>query len=241
MDALGVAAAVLALAVYPGGAALLVVGWSAWRLAGGKTLVLNTLDVVAVALLDVGVALAPLPGSPISSLPPGSGVAPNLVVMAVVFGIAVACAASGRWTRDRTAAVAAAAASAAVLAIAAASVSLPGIAGLPGPAMLAARISTAVSVLAAGAAVAAMIRSGLTRAMTVAGFAVAGLSVLVPAGVTGWRGACAAVLVETATVVLAIVVMRSPRHVRMLLDHPGIFGAVACAAATASVVVGAVA
>lgn len=199
MDALGVAEAVIALGLLPGGLVLGLSGWAAQRLGGrpGRWS-FDARELFTLLLLDLAVAQAPLPASPIPSLPPGSGAGPDIAVVALLLGGAVAAATSAgrlgwRWVSGATAATAVLA-----LAFGAASLSLPAIVGQPGASLLAARVATAAGILVATPALTFAWRlSSAAEATLLAGVGVIALSLVVPAGLPAWAAALA-----TAAVVL---------------------------------------
>ena len=123
MDPLGILAAVVALAVYPGGLFLAGILWfggglpwrstSAWRP--------SLRDLAALAAIDLAVAGAPLPASPAASLPPAAGAAPDIVVVALLVAASVVLVAPGRWHVRRLLCAAGVATTASLSVIAAAS------------------------------------------------------------------------------------------------------------------------
>lgn len=210
MDALGAAQAVLALGLLPGGLVLGFSGWAAQRLGGRPgSWSFDARELFTLLLLDLAVAQAPLPASPIPSLPPGSGAGPDIVVVALLLGGAVAAATSSsrpgwRWVSGATAV-------AAVLALAfgAASLSLPAIVGQPGGSPLAARIATAAGILVATPAVTASWRlSSAAEATLLAGVGIIALSLVVPAGLPAWAAALATALAVLGATAYASALLR---------------------------------
>ena len=210
MDALGAAQALLALALLPGGALLAACGWSAATAAGRRgTWALDAREVFALLLLEVAVAQAPFPGSPIGTLPPGQGAAANLAVAALL--VAGALVAAMPPTRRRMPLALAAVVVAAALGVGfgAASLSLPAITGHPGAAMLAARAGFVAAALLAGPVLTSGTRlSAAGEATLLAGLALLALSLLAPPGLPAWQGAVAAAAIVVAAVAYAAGVLR---------------------------------
>lgn len=200
MDPLGVAEAVLAITVYPGGLFLALAVWGPARLAGASWRRMPTpRELGALVALDLAVAMAPLPASPATSLPPAGGPGPDLVVMAVLVAAAVALTAPRPWSARRLAAGAAIIAALSLAAIAAASLGLVAIAGQPGAEMEAVSAFAAAAVLAAAPEICGSPRRApLTRPVVLVGVALLGLSLLVPAGLVGWAALAGAVAAGVA-------------------------------------------
>ena len=199
MDALGAAQAVLALGLLPGGLVLALSGWAGQRLGGRSgRLSFDARELFTLLLLDIAVAQAPLPASPIPSLPPGSGAGPDIAVVALLLGGAVAASTSPGGRGWRLVSGAAAVTAVLALAFGAASLSLPAIVGQPGGSLLAARVATAAGILAATPALTSSWRlSSAAEATLLAGVGVIALSLVLPAGLPAWAAALA-----TAVVVL---------------------------------------
>ncbi|MGH7685715.1 MAG: hypothetical protein ACREN2_02700 [Candidatus Dormibacteria bacterium] len=239
MDALGAAQAVLALALIPGGALLAASGWAAAAAAGRRgTWSLEARELFALLLLDVAVAQAPLPGSPIGTLPPGQGAAPNLAVAALL--LAGALVAAMPPTRRRLPLMLAAILVAAALAVGfgAASLSLPAIMGHPGAAMLAARAGLAAAVLLAGPVLTSGSRlSAAGEATLLAGLALLVLSLLAPPGLPAWQAALAAAAVVTVAVAYAAGVLRWRAQLAQIDAGTGVACVLAGAATLAAVTI----
>jgi hypothetical protein len=180
MDPTGLLDAVLAVAVYPGAAFLVVAALLHRRLAGrsagsgaprGPVPSASMLPVLAAT---VATAMLPLVGQPALRLPPTAGVAGNVVVIAVLMAVAVDLGAASR----RVSALAAAA-GVPVLALASAgsTVSVVAIADAQGVAALAARITAATLLMLAASANAA----GRAASVVSAALALAAAALLIPA------------------------------------------------------------
>ena len=172
--------AVLAVAVYPGGAFLalsaLLLGWARGAPRGRPLTLVQAAGLFAAC---VAAALAPLPGSPAAALPPAPafGAPPNLVAALLLEAAAVALVTGGRWTRQDLVAAVSVLAPAFVLAAATATLSLPLLAMSPGSAAAAGKLLIGGAVLAAvpvllrwagGVAVPAVLASAVILATGVA-------------------------------------------------------------------------
>ena len=147
MDALGVLYAALSLVLYPSGIYLAGAAYIVSRAAGlprGEAARSPWPGCAAVAL---AAALLPLPGSPLEALTSLKGVAPNVIVAALIISAACAFASEMRWTRRRIAVGASLALAMAALADGAATLSLPLIAGTPGALLSGARWCVAAALL----------------------------------------------------------------------------------------------
>ncbi|HEX6538326.1 MAG TPA: hypothetical protein VF155_04010 [Candidatus Dormibacteraeota bacterium] len=240
MDALGAAEAVLALALLPGGLLLASAGWLGAAAAGRRGLwSLGPREVVVLLLTDLAVAQAPLPGSPITTLPPGQGAAPDIAVVALLIAAAVATATSERrpgwpWVIAGTLSGAAL-----TVALGAASLSLPAITGHPGASMLAARAAVAVAVLVAAPALTWGSRlSPPGEATLLAGLGLLGLSLLSPPALPAWQAALATALAAVAAAAYAGAVLRWRARLASLQVESGVACLAAGAAAVAAVLVG---
>ena len=222
----------LALALLPGGALLAVSGWCAAAASGRRgTWALDAREVFALLLLDVAVAQAPFPGSPIGTLPPSQGAPANIAVAALLLSGALVAAMPP--TRRRMPLMVAAVVVVAALGVGfgAASLSLPAITGHPGAAMLAARAGFAAALLLAGPVLTSGSRlSAAGEATLLAGPALLALSLLVPPGLPAWQGAVAA----AATVVVAVLYATGVLRWRAQLARVDIGTGVACVLAGAA-------
>lgn len=240
MDPLGVAEAVLALAVYPGGILLLLLGRGASRVAGfAGRWTPSAREIAVLVLLDAAVASAPLPGSPVASLPPSAGAAPDLAVTVVLLASAAALAAPERWRPGPVLAGLLAIAALGVVAVGAASLSLPAIAADPRTAMQAARAAAAAAILAAGPVVAAA--RGLSppgRATLVTGLAVTGLALTAPPASGAGAGAISAASIAVTAAAYAAAITRWSRAVARLQPQLTVVTGLCCAAAVAAVTLG---
>ena len=229
----------LALVLFPGGLLLAVSGWSAAAAAGRRgTWSLDAREVSALLLLDVAVAQAPLPGSPIGTLPPGQGAAPNLAVAALL--VAGALLAAIPPTRRRMPMMLAAVVVAAALGVAfgAASLSLPAITGHPGAAMLAARAGLVAAVLLAGPALTSGTRlSAAGEATLLAGTALLALSLLAPPGLPARQAAMASASVAVVAAAYAASVLRWRAQLARIDAGTGVACALAGAATLAAVTI----
>ena len=239
MDPLGVADAVLALALYPGGLLLLALGWGASRVAGfAGRWTPNAREVAVLVVLDAAVASAPLPGSLVTSLPPAAGAAPNLVVVAVLVAAAAALAAPERWTPRPILTGLMAVAAVTALAVGAASLSLPAIVGQPGIAMQAARAAAAAAMLVAAPIVAGSRRlSPPGRATVIAGLGLLGLSLAVPPVSGGGEAAVTAASVVVVSALYAACVQRWRAAMVRAQSQLSVLTGLLCAAAIAAVTV----
>lgn len=240
MDALGAAEAVLALALLPGGLTLAFAGWVGAASAGRRGVwSLDAREVVALLLADLAVAQAPLPGSPISSLPPGQGAAPDIAVVAMLVAAAVAAATSERRPGWPWVIAATLAGAALTIAFGAASLSLPAITGHPGASMLAARAALAVALLVAGPVLTSGCRlSPVGEATLLAGLALLGLSLLSSPALPAWQAALATALAAVAAAAYAGAVLRWRAPLARLHAEAGIACVLAVTAAVAAVLIG---
>jgi hypothetical protein len=152
VDPLGALQAAIAVAVYPGGAFLLLVAVLVAMAAGApRTLRINAVEAAGLLAATVAAALAPLPGTVLSTLPPPPAFGPptNLVAAVILEAAAVTLMSRERWTRRRLLAAAAPLLPLFLLSAAAATLSLQILVSLPGG------IVTAARALIAGALVAA--------------------------------------------------------------------------------------
>ncbi len=174
MDPTGLLDAVLAVAVYPGVAFLVVAALLHGRLAGRRTSTGAPGPVPAASLLPVlaatvATAMLPMVGAPSLRLPPTTGVAGNVVVVVVLLAIAVDLGGGSRWVSAL-----AACAALPVLALGAAgnTVSVVAISTAGGAAGLAARVvAAALLVLAASVASAGRAASAVSAALALTGAA----------------------------------------------------------------------
>ena len=238
MDPLGLAEAVLALAVYPGGVLLLVLGWGACRLSGfSGGWAPNVREVAVLVLIDAAVASAPIPGSLVSSLPPAAGAAPDLAVVVVLIAAATALAAPERWTARPVVTGLFAVAALTGLAVGAASLSLPAIVDQPGPEMAAARAAAAAALLVAGPIVAVSRRlAPPTRTTVSAGLGLLGLSLAAPAADGGAQAALTAAAVVVLAAVYAACAQRWSEVVVRAQPQLSVLTGLLCAASVAAVV-----
>ena len=240
MDALGAAEAVLALALLPGGVLLGLTGWIGAAAAGRPGLwKLDAREVFALLLLDLAVAQAPLPGSPIATLPPGQGSAPDIAVVFVLVAAALAAATSRRRPGWPWVIAATLTAAALTMALGAASLSLPAITGHPGASMLAARVAVAVAVLASAPVLTAGCRlSAAGEATLLAGLALLGLSLLTPPSPPAWQAALSTALAAIAAVAYAGAALRWRPALAGLQSATGVTCVIAGAAAVAAALIG---
>ena len=203
MDPTGLLAAVLATAVYPGAAFLVIAAVVHGRVAGRPAALRSSGSPPASSLIPVlaaivAVAMLPLPGSPALHLPASSGVGGNLVAVIVLLGVAVDL--GGGSARVR---ILAALAALPVLALAAEEGTLSVVA-LSGPTDgfgAAARILTAALLVLAAASTA----RGRAASVVAASLALAAAAAVVPdalAGVAPLLGAAACLGVVAAAAVV---------------------------------------
>lgn len=218
-------------------------GWSALRLGGRSGMWwFDARELFTVLLLDLAVAQAPLPASPIPSLPPGSGAGPDIAVVALLLGGALAAATSAgrpgwRWVCGATAVTAVLA-----LAFGAASLSLPAIVGQPGGSLLAAKAATAAGILVATPALTSSWRlSSAAEATLFAGVGVIALSLVAPAGLPAWAAALATAMVVLGATSYAGALVRWREPLSRVQPSLGVIcllcGAAALAAVLLSVLV----
>lgn len=230
----------LALGLLPGGLVLALSGWASERLGGRSGLwSFDARELFMLLLLDLAVAQAPLPASPIPSLPPGSGSAPDIAVVALLLGGAVAAATSAagrpgwRWISGATAVTAVFA-----LAFGAATLSLPAIVGQPGGSLLAARVATAAGILVATPALTSSWRlSAAAEATLLAGVGVIALSLVVPAGLPAWAAAVATAMVVLGATAYAGALLRWREQLSRGQNGLGVVCLLCGAAALAAVLV----
>jgi hypothetical protein len=179
VDPSGLLEAVLAVAVYPG-AAYLILAALLHRLVAGRPSGLGSPGPVPAATLlpviaaTVATAMLPMTGSPALRLPPATGVAPNVVALAVLLAVAVDLGGS-----SKRVSLLAAAAAVPILALAAnqATLSAVAVSTSGGGTGLAARsLAAAILVLAA-----ASTAGGRAASVVVAALALTGASLVIPA------------------------------------------------------------
>lgn len=239
MDALGFAQTALALGLFPGGLVLALSGATAQRLARRSGLwTLNTREVFTLLLLDLAVAQAPLPSSPIQSLPPGSGSSPDIAVVALLLaGVLATATAAGRSGWGWVTAVVAVSAVLS-LAFGAASLSLTTIVGQPGASLEAARAATTAAILVAAPMLTASWRlSPAAEGTVLAGTAIVALSVLLPQGLPTWGAALTSALALIAAAAYAGAVTRWRASVSRAQSSLGVVCLLSGAAALAAVLV----
>ena len=146
MDALGLLETVLAIAIYPGLAFLIALGlvytrqgWSGW----------GAVEWAIAGCCAVTTALIPLPGTPISTLPPTGGSAANGIAIVMVFAVACALSVDGQWSLPRVLGGVAATVSLVGLMAAASTTSVDVVFGLDTRSLVAARTLTACALLLA--------------------------------------------------------------------------------------------
>lgn len=180
MNALGLLAAVLALAVYPGGLFIAAAALVHRAASGGGRPVSLTPRARAIAVLAAvsGGALAPLAGSPALHLPPPAGASTSLAAVLILLAIAVDLS-----DFPRTACMVLGLSALPLVALAAevGSLDLPAISGAPGLG-LAARAGAAGATVLACAAMPA--RSDLAGVVVAATVAVAASSLVIPAALS---------------------------------------------------------
>jgi hypothetical protein len=241
MDALGAAQAALALGLLPGGLVLALSGWIAARLGGRPGLwSFDARELFVLLLLDLAVAQAPLPSSPIPSLPPGSGAGPDIAVVALLLAGALAAATprarpGWRWLVAATAVTAMLAVS-----FGAASLSPPAIIGQPGGSLLAARAATAAAILVATPILTATWRlSPAAEATLLTGTAILALSLVLPPGLPAWAAALATAVTLVAATGYAAAAVRWRESLSRAQQNLGVACLLSGVAAVAAVLVSA--
>jgi hypothetical protein len=237
MDALGLLFAFASLTVYPGGLYLALIASGVRRAARLPSAAERITPAGWLAMLaaTAAVSLAPLPGSPVSSLPPNGGVSPNLVAAVVLLAAAVGLGAGGGWTRRRLFVAVAVLVAAVMLAVATTSLSLTVVTAIPGTMLSAARACAAAALLVGAPLLCqpfsrapVIVRSVLLSALTV--FA---LALVVSPQRQGWQALAAAMIVVAAAVSYAAVIGLLRRYASR--DHV-LFLAFSLGAATASAI-----
>jgi len=237
MDALGLLFAFASLTVYPGGLYLAFVALGVRRAARlpASEERLTPAGWLAMVSGCAAVSLVPLPGSPVSSLPPNGGVSPNLVAAALLLSVAVGLGAGGGWTRRRLIIALAVVIAGIMVAAATASLSLTVITGIPGATLSAARACAAAALLV-GAPVLCQAYSRtpvITRAVLLSSLTIFALSLVVSPQRQGWQALAAAMIVAIAAVAYAAL-LGVVRHYASR-EHV-LFVAVSLGAATASTI-----
>ena len=187
MDPLGVAQAILALALFPGGLFFAICAWAFSRAAGQSCGTLSALAVpslLSCCVADLAVALAPLPASPVSTVPPGTGPGPNLIAAGILVGVAAALS-DGAVGARRPRALLAVVIPAAALTVGAGTLSLPTI-GASAGLLFGARAATTAAVLFAAPAVLGAGRDASpTQLVTLCAAALLAFALLTPSHATG--------------------------------------------------------
>jgi len=240
VDALSLFAAVVAVALFPGGlyacAAAGGVAWTA-RLQRAAQPGWTPAALSAAALLLFAAALVPLPQNPAAQLPTGGGAPANLLAVLLLLAAGVAAGTAPLWPRARLVAAAAAGVPLLALAAQAATLSFPVVVGLPGGRLAAGRALAAAALLLAAPVLARCEDAATPRAMRALLLAVPALVAAVLLAPPGWSNipaAAAAALALTGVPLYAGVAM-ALRRVTRGRDTP--FAVAASAAAIASIVV----
>jgi hypothetical protein len=190
MDVLSLLAAVVAVALFPGGAyAAAVAGGAAAgsRLPPTRALWSST-SLAAAALLFFAAALVPLPGAPSATLPLETGAPANLLATLLLLAGGLALGTPPTWSRVRVAAGIAAVAPLLVLAAAAATLDFPVVVSLPGRELAAARALAAATLLFAAPVVGRPGDPTLPRGLRALSLAVPALVAAVLLAPPGWSG-----------------------------------------------------
>jgi hypothetical protein len=237
MDALGLFFAFASLTVYPGGLYLSLIAWGVRRAARlpETTERVSPAGWLAMVAATAAVSLAPLPGSPVSSLPPNGGVSPNLVVAGVLLAAAIGLGAAGSWTRRRLVVALAVVVSAVMLAVATASLSLTVITAIPGTALIAARACAGAALLVGAPLLCQPFSRApvLVRAVLLSSLTVFALALVVSPQRQGWEAFATAIIVAVAAATYAAIIGLVRRHASR--DHV-LFLAFSLSAATASAI-----
>jgi hypothetical protein len=244
MDVVGLFAAVVAVALFPGGVyTFAAAGGAAWagRLSAARPTAWTPAAVASAALLLFGAAMVPLPQAPAAALPGPDGAPANLLAVLLLIGGGVALGTAPQWTRARIAAAAAAGVPLLVLAAQAATLSFPTVLGLPGRSLAAGRALAAVALLLAVPLLGRLDDDTAPRALRALHLAVPALVAAVLLAPPGWSNipAAAAAAMTLAGVALYAAVLTAIG--RALRGHWLPLSVVASLAAIASIVVVAVA
>ena len=209
MDTLSLFAAVVAVALFPGGVYVAAIAGgvaAGGRLPRAQGSPWSPVTVAATVLLLFAAALVPLPGSPAQVLPLNDGAPANLLAALLLLGGGIAAGTAPRWSRWRVAAGTAAAAPLLTLAAGAATLDFPVVVALPGREPAAARALAAAAILLATPVLGPPADTTVPRALRALLVAVPALVAAVLLAPPGWAGlpaAVAATLVFGGAVVYA--------------------------------------
>ncbi len=240
MDPLGLLLDIVAVAIYPGGLFLAVLGVIVQRTGGlPRTGGLDARALGALIAAALAASMASLPGSPAASLPPSGGATPNLAAALLLLFAAASLAAPEPWSVRRVVLGGLGGASLVLLGLVAASFSVATIAGIGGGEALTARILAAATALIALPLVVQPHKRGAGTAGRVAVVAATlevVLALLVPPSLH-----FPATLIATAALVAGVAVygllLRAARAATRR-EYPGLVAlAAACCAAAAVVAV----
>lgn len=243
MDVLSLLAAIVAVAVFPGGFYL---GAVAGGVVAGARLPRarapwSSAALGAGALLVFAAALVPLPGSPAAVLPIDNGARANLLAVLLLLGAGLGVGTEPRWSRARIAAGLAPLAALVVLAAHAATLDVAVVVGLPGNTLGAAHALAAVTLLLAAPVLARPADPGAPRGLRALGLVVPALLaalLLAPPGWAGLPAAVAAAMLAGGTVGYAAV---ATAVVRVLRGAEPPLALLATLTAIASIVLAAIA
>lgn len=190
MDILSVLAAVVAVALFPGGAYTLALagGMAASGRLRAARVPWRSGSLAAAALLLFAAALVPMPGAPSAVLPLDSGAAANLLAALLLAGGALAVGTAPHWPRLRLVTAVAAVAPLLVLAAGAATLDFPVVVALPGRDLAAARALAAVTVLLAAPVLGRPADTTHPRGLRALSLAVPALVAAVLLAPPGWSG-----------------------------------------------------
>jgi hypothetical protein len=241
MDVLSLLAAVVAVALFPGGAYAAVTAAAAAMggqlpssggrargvAAGGWT----ASSSAAAVLLLFAAALVPLPGAPAATLPLDSGAPSNLLAALLLAGAGFAVGTPAPWSRPRVLAAAAGVAPLLVLAGSAATLSFPVVVSLPGRELAAARALAAVALLAAAPVLSRALDPGTPRGTRGLGVAVPALVAAVLLAPPGWADVRAPVAAAMVVAGVGLYGVLLGVGGRLLGTRAASFGAVAASVA----------
>jgi hypothetical protein len=217
MDSLGLLAAAVAVAVFPGGLFTAVVAWTA--AATGRLPVAHARwpapTVGGLIMLVAACSQVPLPGTPATTLPDRGGAPANLLAVLVLLGAGVALVVASTWRPSQVVAAIAAGLPPLVIGAASATFAFPVLAGLPGRDLEAARVAAAAALLLAAphlALPADIALPRVARATVLAGALLVAAGLAVPATLGSLPGiAVAAIVIGAAAAYGAVLAVAGRR------------------------------
>jgi len=229
-------AAVVAVALFPGGVySLALAGGAGARLVPARV-PWSSASLAAAVLLLFAAALVPLPASPSSTLPIDTGTQADLLGALILLGAGLVVGGRPGWSRTRLAAALAGLAPLLVLAAGAATLDLPVVVALPGRELAAARALAAAAILFAAPVAGGSAGGEVPRGLRALQLAVPALLAAVLLAPPGWSGLPAAVAAAMVAAGVAVYAALAGTLARILPSADRALSAIATCASIASIV-----